>query len=361
MRRHRNFIIIGAVSLSLCVMGLSLVAAAQASLPGDRIYAVKLGLERLRLNLAPDDVTRARLDLAFLATRLDELQQVRETDSALIALDEVSAALAEATRAVVALPDAAQGDMRAELARLALRVVDVLTDWKTAGGRDPRIDRVIVMARALAEAAANPNVSAAELLLALDLAPATRASSPVAIAARTVSLPPELMASHRPPFSGRHAEISCSACHVGGKTAGMSAACTACHADPHEGRFEKLGFDCTTCHTDVDFKPSTFDHANFPDCQTCHLVDTPVNHFPGQCSNCHATQVWKPANFNHSGFTDCVSCHTQQAPPKHFPGQCSNCHNTSAWKPANFDHAGFTSCASCHTPPGNHFPGQCSD
>ena len=66
MRRHRNFIIIGAVFLSLCVKGISLVAAAQASLPGDRIYAVKLGLERLRLNLAPDDVTRARLYLETL-------------------------------------------------------------------------------------------------------------------------------------------------------------------------------------------------------------------------------------------------------------------------------------------------------
>ncbi len=364
MRRWRNFIIIALLFLSVCVLTATVVSAAQGSLPGDRVYQIKLTLERLRLGLASDDVARARLHLEFLETRLNELDQVIDTPNAMLALETLNAALADATRAVATLPAEEQGDMRAQLARLALRAADALARWQMAGGDDPRLDHLLKLARAIGEAAANPNTSVASLLLLLDQLPATGPeSAPIQIAARGVQLPADLVAAHQPPFSGRHAEIACSTCHLGGKVEGMSAICTTCHEDPHLGKFERLGHNCTACHTDVAFQPSTFDHVRFPDCQTCHRVDAPQDHYPGQCSNCHTESAWTPADFNHTGFTDCVSCHTQNAPTNHYPGQCSNCHTTTAWTPANFSHTGFTDCVACHSrvAPANHYPGQCGN
>ncbi len=209
-------------------------------MPGDGLYPLKLAIEHLRYDLASDDAVHARLDLEFLERRLDELQRVIATDRAMLALDEVEIALIDATKAVAAVSAEAQGDMRAELARLALRAQADLDRWRTElGGQDPKIAVVADLAKTIGEAASNPAITSAELLLILSgtaSSAADASSGGIEIAARSIALPPELAAKHRPTFTGKHAEIDCNQCHVGGQTKGLSAACASCHEDKHRGQ-----------------------------------------------------------------------------------------------------------------------------
>ncbi len=363
MKRWRNLICIAVVFLSVCTLATAVVSASQSGLPGDRAYPVKLTIERLRVSLAGNDVARARLRLEFLGTRLNELDHVLDSPNASPAFQELKTALVGATKAVAALQGDKLGDLRAQLAGLALLAAAPLERWQAAGGDDPGIDYLLRLVGAVGEASANPKASGANLLLLLDQVPAGKGvSEPVKIAARSVQLPADLVAVHKPPFTGKHAEIYCNQCHIAGKTVSLSSACNACHEDVHVNRFERAGYDCAGCHNDVAFKPATIDHERLPICQNCHTVVAPQNHFAGECSNCHTTKVWKPANFDHTGFTDCASCHADRTPAGHFEGQCSTCHNTKVWKPATFNHTGFTDCASCHADrtPAGHFEGQCS-
>ena len=194
------------------------------------------------------------------------------------------------------------------------------------------------------------------------------------------------------PLVGRHAELACEQCHVGGQLSGIPTLCLDCHRtdDKHAGKF---GTDCETCHTPEDWSiiiDGNFDHsltgfsltgahARVATCTECHrggrFAGTPTTcaschtaddahdgAFGTKCSTCHTTSAWKPATFNHSGQTDCASCHTNLKPANHYAGQCSQCHSTTAWLPATFSHSGQTNCQSCHSGdrPGNHYSGQCS-
>ena len=222
MRRWRNFILIGLIFLVVCGMGATLVSAAQGSLPGDRIYGLKLALERARIALASDDISRARIHLECLDIRLDELDRTMGSAQAALALKEVDRALVEATRAVAGLPDTAQGDMRAQLALLALRAADLLGRWQASGGNNPLLEPALAKARALAEVAADPNASSGDLLRALQRLLALDApSGAVEIAAHGIPLPASLLAAHQPPFSGRHAAQSVKPAWL--KTAGFQA------------------------------------------------------------------------------------------------------------------------------------------
>ncbi|HSG25120.1 MAG TPA: cytochrome c3 family protein [Anaerolineales bacterium] len=166
---------------------------------------------------------------------------------------------------------------------------------------------------------------------------------------------------------GGHDKLECLNCHQDTTYQGIDPACVTCHAqdEPHNGQF---GFECGACHTIERWDQIVFDHSGTiaENCNSCHLVDQPANHYSGQCSACHSTNAWLPATFDHNaaGATDCISCHNGNKPANHYSGQCSACHSTSAWLPATFDHsaAGATDCISCHSgnKPANHFSGQCS-
>ena len=66
----------GALAAALLVSGLTAAAASDNSLPGDPLYAVKLGVERARLATTFDSVARARLELQFADIRLAEAQRL---------------------------------------------------------------------------------------------------------------------------------------------------------------------------------------------------------------------------------------------------------------------------------------------
>jgi hypothetical protein len=248
------------------------------------------------------------------------------------------------------------------------------------------------------------------------------------------------------PLSGAHTGLACERCHVGGRYAGTSTQCVACH-DADYRRVTNpnhitAGFPttCENCHTTAAWRPAALDHdaTRFPltgahrgvacerchpggryagtstQCVACHDADyrrvTNPNHvtagFPTTCENCHTTSAWKPANLDHDRTrfpltgrhrnvscerchpggryagtaTDCVACHRADydgtRDPNHaaagFPTRCDECHNTNGWDGANFDHDGryfpiysgkhrgrWSACSECHVNPGSYKNFEC--
>jgi hypothetical protein len=66
----------GAFAVALLVGGLTSAAASGNSLPGDPLYAIKLGVERAQLILTLDPVARARLHAQFAEVRLGEAKRL---------------------------------------------------------------------------------------------------------------------------------------------------------------------------------------------------------------------------------------------------------------------------------------------
>lgn len=66
--------IIVAVALALSVLVGGTVYAAQASLPGDALYPVKLGTEQMAMMLPGDNAARAERALEFANRRIEELE-----------------------------------------------------------------------------------------------------------------------------------------------------------------------------------------------------------------------------------------------------------------------------------------------
>ena len=161
-------------------------------------------------------------------------------------------------------------------------------------------------------------------------------------------------------LTGAHATLDCTACHVGNRFQGTSAACIGCHLKDYNGAKDPnhvaVGFPqtCQQCHSTATWQGATFNHA------TTGFALTGA-HAALACSSCHAGGgMLTTAN------TACVSCHLKDfqgaTNPNHVSGgfsqQCNLCHTTTAWQPATFDHSksGFpltgahatTPCASCH-------------
>jgi hypothetical protein len=125
--------------------------------------------------------------------------------------------------------------------------------------------------------------------------------------------------------------------------------CYACHKkdDKHEGQ---EGPKCETCHNDVDWKTTTFDHnqSRFP------LLG---KHATTKCKDCHATPRYKDAP------RDCYGCHKKEDTHKlKFGVSCEVCHNARNWKIWDYDHAKRAkyvldgahaplACEKCHTQP----------
>jgi hypothetical protein len=98
------------------------------------------------------------------------------------------------------------------------------------------------------------------------------------------------------PLTGRHAGLTCTACHTGGTFQGLSSECYSCHAANYQGAPDHvaLGFptNCERCHTTAGWTPASFQHT-FP-LQGPHNV---------ACSQCHTTG--STSTFN------CLDCHEQ--------------------------------------------------
>lgn len=165
-------------------------------------------------------------------------------------------------------------------------------------------------------------------------------------------------------LTGRHADASCSGCHLKLRFDQPRLAareCASCHLDVHQGR---LSADCASCHNTQSFREaaSIEQHARtrFP------LTGA---HIQISCESCHKDDrggAWTALD------TDCWSCHrgnyaaakTVDHEGAGMAHDCTTCHGTAAWQTATFDHAtvarGFTldgrhatmQCAACHGGPG---------
>ncbi len=145
---------------------------------------------------------------------------------------------------------------------------------------------------------------------------------------------------------GKHLDTKCKACHAVGKKYREAAHdCYACHKkdDVHKG---SLGKGCKSCHTEADWKKSTFDHDK---------TEFPLRggHIKPKCSACHKNQNFKETP------KDCVSCHREDDVHKGGLGtDCGKCHNDKTWRNTSFDHGKTkfpllgahikTRCLACH-------------
>jgi NAD-dependent dihydropyrimidine dehydrogenase PreA subunit len=184
-------------------------------------------------------------------------------------------------------------------------------------------------------------------------------------------------AKTRFPLEGAHPAVICKDCHReelinGERTARYrfeDRSCTACHKDPHGGKFrswmERVRSDgtragCRACHSLQSWRDAAgFDHS------TTKFALTGA-HRGVACSGCHkpsgAEAAARELAFG-TAPTVCSECHADPHGGQFARGgkatDCSGCHSTAKWVPSRFDHDRNTvfplkgahervSCASCH-------------
>ena len=178
-------------------------------------------------------------------------------------------------------------------------------------------------------------------------------------------------------LTGSHLAVPCSDCHRQSTNFKprptevyhwLTLACTNCHADPHQGRFQTLmqqaglngkPLECEACHSAASWSElARFDHSKtgFPlsgahqttKCIECHkspnstavVINTNFGTAPTKCEACHADI--HGVQFAKAGVTPCASCH-----------------DSTRWKPSLFDHDKETAfalqgahrnvrCEACH-------------
>ncbi|HQN65645.1 MAG TPA: cytochrome C [Methylophilus sp.] len=199
------------------------------------------------------------------------------------------------------------------------------------------------------------------------------------------------------PLKGAHAlesKVACKDCHKDNMFKQTPKDCYSCHKkdDEHKGVF---GQKCVDCHTEKDWKDSTFDHKvdghfallgkhDGAKCQSCHKSagqklpktcigchrndDKHHGSLGENCADCHHERSWSTSTFNHDKDTrfalkdkhksakceachtsgglkfekvamDCYSCHKKDDVHKgKFGEKCGDCHNARDWKKETFDH-----------------------
>lgn len=181
-------------------------------------------------------------------------------------------------------------------------------------------------------------------------------------------------------IDGQHVKNQCYQCHWNYKFKLGDFKCSTCHVDVHKGSFGpdcdrchttsgfsmKEGFhefgsfritgvhnkiDCVQCHSPK--KPA---RARPMECATCHK-DPHMGSLSNDCSTCHGQTAWMPTTFRHnqtgfelSGahrFLSCDQCHSNRVFGG-LPSECFFCHfkDFNASLP---QHVGApTTCNTCH-------------
>jgi hypothetical protein len=177
-------------------------------------------------------------------------------------------------------------------------------------------------------------------------------------------------AATRYPLRGKHASVTCEACHAKNLTikAPAFATCGACHSDPHagEGKIRGKSQDCAACHRVEGFLPSIFTVAKHR--ETAYALEGKHTSVP--CGACHTAAAAAGANVKRVGrlrlaHARCSDCHADahggQLSARPSKGACESCHAVAGFAPSTFtaaDHAtlalalagrhGAVKCAACH-------------
>ena len=165
----------------------------------------------------------------------------------------------------------------------------------------------------------------------------------------------------RYPLAGKHAAVTCGACHkasapVPKRYRGLEfGACASCHEDVHKGEYKALANgDCAKCHTVNGYLPTLFGIAEHA--KTKLPLDG--KHAATPCAQCHTAP--RPRLNMGVGARECLDCHTNphgdQFAKEMAKGGCGQCHTALDWHQAKIDHSTWplvgtharTACAGCH-------------
>jgi nitrate/TMAO reductase-like tetraheme cytochrome c subunit len=203
-------------------------------------------------------------------------------------------------------------------------------------------------------------------------------------------------------LKGKHDEALCMACHKGILyQEKLALKCVGCHRkdDNEKGHKGGLGDKCESCHNELGWKTTRFDHdkdtkypltgkhakakcegchkggvtvvaGKLPDklsqeCISCHRKDDTENKnghkgkFGEKCATCHTTDEWKKSTFNHDrdtkyvlhgkhAKTACTACHTGILYKDKTPTDCISCHKKTDEEKGHKGNLGGK-CADCHT------------
>ena len=155
-------------------------------------------------------------------------------------------------------------------------------------------------------------------------------------------------------LQGRHKQLKCSQCHLGGQYKGLPTTCENCH----NGRIAygkpvnhvMTSKSCDTCHKPSGWVPAAFTHdlaTVTGQCSTCHngqrATGKPQNHISTtqQCDTCHKPTGWVPATYTNHDNPKLIGAHT--------PLECKVCHTQSFSTAFYRDGTQYGSCANCHT------------
>ncbi len=140
---------------------------------------------------------------------------------------------------------------------------------------------------------------------------------------------------------GKHGSVACESCHDPTKAWGKRPrfdSCSTCHVDPHAGSatLEGRAVDCSACHTERGFTPSTFTSAQHQ--RSAYPLEG--KHAAVACRSCHPSQppagvVLRPSR------ASCSSCHSDAHAGQFIDRQdgeaCESCHTVDGWKPSTYD------------------------
>ncbi|MDE3216592.1 MAG: hypothetical protein KGO03_09345 [Gemmatimonadota bacterium] len=185
------------------------------------------------------------------------------------------------------------------------------------------------------------------------------------------------------PLTGKHASVTCAACHpTVNRVVRLRppfAHCADCHADQHGGQLASRPDkgSCEACHTDAGWKPSTFTAAQ----HAALRLPLDGRHAQIACSACHGlvrrglpplprpAASYGPAKVAFAiPETECRQCHVDPHAGRYaaggampMAGGCRACHDARAFRPSTVDiatHARFsfsldgahraTPCVACH-------------
>lgn len=147
----RSFVSAALVAVALLIVSSGAAVASAAALPGEPLYAIKLQIEELQVNLAATPEQKAEVALARASTRTDEVRRL--TSLGRTVSPEVLTALAEQTNAAAAIAEQAGGTQARRLLGLTTTQFDVLTAVAATAppAAQPGLERALEASRQGAE------------------------------------------------------------------------------------------------------------------------------------------------------------------------------------------------------------------
>lgn len=155
------------------------------------------------------------------------------------------------------------------------------------------------------------------------------------------------------PLEGAHAALTCESCHGLGGFQAIPADCNSCH-EVHRPPNHYPGQDCADCHTVWGWLVFTEPGGEAHICMTDHDPCLPlIASHDVTCSDCHGGVA------DYTGLdATCSSCHEAERPPYHHDDQdCASCHQPTDWlegklHPVTLPHFD-AACEDCHKDPRN--------